>query len=79
MWPLQRYLTEGRLLIVPDDALHTVPFAALPWSAASGDELLIEHAELAVVPSASVFGRNPVEPRSIAARARPRASGHHRF
>jgi CHAT domain-containing protein len=49
-WPLTRDITAKRVLIAPDDALHLVPFAALPWSRES-DELTVRHAETAVVPS----------------------------
>src|SRR5262249_48015533 len=35
-WPLSQVLGEAtankRLILVPDDALHTVPFSVLPWS-----------------------------------------------
>jgi CHAT domain-containing protein/tetratricopeptide (TPR) repeat protein len=52
LWPLTAYLPGGRIVFVPDDALHTVPLAALPWSGAA-NQLLLQHAETAVIPSAS--------------------------
>jgi CHAT domain-containing protein/tetratricopeptide (TPR) repeat protein len=46
-----------RLLIVPDESLQYIPFAALlfPGSGA-GKELLVEHFEIDALPSASVLG-----------------------
>ena len=46
-----------RLLIVPDESLQYIPFAALlfPGSGA-GKELLVKHFEIDVLPSASVLG-----------------------
>ncbi|HUK01884.1 MAG TPA: CHAT domain-containing protein [Steroidobacteraceae bacterium] len=70
LWPLSGYLTQSRLMIVPDDALHTIPFAVLPWSRSSGDDLLIAHAEVASVASALMMervARDAASPR-IAAR-----------
>jgi CHAT domain-containing protein len=52
LWPITPYLPSGRIVFVPDDGLHTVPFAVLPWSAASDQQLLLQHAETAVIPSA---------------------------
>jgi CHAT domain-containing protein/tetratricopeptide (TPR) repeat protein len=49
-WPLTERITTKRVLIAPDDALHLVPFAALPWSRESG-ELTLQRTETAVVPS----------------------------
>jgi CHAT domain-containing protein len=59
LWPLRAYITRPRLAIVPDDSLHTVPFAVLPWSDSSQAELLIQRAELVVVPSAAFLDRPP--------------------
>jgi len=39
-------------VFVPDDALHTIPFNVLPWSSNSGDQLVLQHAEVSIVPSA---------------------------
>jgi CHAT domain-containing protein len=44
-----------RILIVPDDCLQYVPFAALPVSQVS-EQLLVSRYELDVLPSASVLG-----------------------
>ena len=49
-WPITASITSKRVLIAPDDALHLVPFAALPWSRES-DELTVQRAETTVVPS----------------------------
>jgi CHAT domain-containing protein len=53
LWPLSGYLNTPRVIFVPDDALHTIPFTLLPWSASSGAELLVQHVESAIVPSAT--------------------------
>jgi CHAT domain-containing protein len=52
LWPITPYLHDGRLVVVPDDALHTVPLAVLPWAADPGQQLLLQHAETSVIPSA---------------------------
>jgi len=46
------------VVFVPDDALHTVPFAVLPWSRARPTELLVQHADSSVEPSALLFERS---------------------
>ena len=46
-----------RLLIVPDESLQYIPFAALPFpGSGAGKELLVNHFEVDVLPSASVLG-----------------------
>jgi CHAT domain-containing protein len=46
-----------RILIVPDESLQYIPFAALPFPASgAGKELLVNHFEVDVLPSASVLG-----------------------
>ena len=46
-----------RLLIVPDESLQYIPFAALPLpGSAAGKELLVNQFEIDVLPSASVLG-----------------------
>jgi CHAT domain-containing protein len=46
-----------RLLIVPDESLQYIPFAALPLpGSAAGEELLVNQFEVDVLPSASVLG-----------------------
>ena len=64
LWPLSAKLTHRRVIIVPDDSLHTVPFAFLPSSPDADAPLLLERAELAVMPS-TLFVTHP---RSLAAR-----------
>jgi CHAT domain-containing protein len=47
----------NRLLIVPDESLQYIPFAALPFpGSGAGKELLVKHFEIDVLPSASVLG-----------------------
>jgi len=61
---LSRLLLEGiplsrpkRILIVPDESLQYVPFAALPLpSSGTGKDLLVSQFEVDVLPSASVLG-----------------------
>jgi CHAT domain-containing protein len=62
LWPISEKLTHRRVIVVPDDSLHTVPFAILPWSAEASAPLLLERAELSVVPS-TLFVTHP---RSLA-------------
>jgi CHAT domain-containing protein/tetratricopeptide (TPR) repeat protein len=57
LWPITRYLGDGRLIFVPDDALHTVPMAVLPWTDAANQQLLVQHAESVVIPSALFLTR----------------------
>jgi CHAT domain-containing protein len=64
-WPITPYLRGGRVVVVPDDALHTVPLAALPWSADDSQQLVLQHAETSVIPSALFLNR-----------VRPAASTH---
>lgn len=64
-WPITPYLRESRIVVVPDDALHTVPLAALPWSADDHQQLVLQHAETSVIPSALFLNR-----------VRPAASAH---
>jgi CHAT domain-containing protein len=64
-WPITPYLREGRIVVVPDDSLHTVPLAALPWSADDSQQLVLQHAETSVIPSALFLSR-----------VRPAASAH---
>ena len=64
----------GRLVIVPDGALHYLPFGALPIS---GEPLLVRH-EVVTLPSASflaaqrkAFSSRPPAPRQLAVLADP--------
>ncbi len=52
LWPLTAQLSGKRLIIAPDEGLHTIPFNVLPWSARDSDLLVLQHAEVAMVPSA---------------------------
>ncbi len=58
LWPISAKLTHRRVMIVPDDSLHTVPFSVLPWSADADAPLLLERSELSVVPS-TLFVTHP--------------------
>jgi CHAT domain-containing protein len=52
LWPLRAELTGRRLIFVPDDALHTIPFSVLPWSDDTNSDLVLQHAEATSAPSA---------------------------
>jgi CHAT domain-containing protein len=52
LWPITPYLKDNRVVVVPDDALHTVPLAVLPWAPDPAQQLLLQHAETSVIPSA---------------------------
>jgi CHAT domain-containing protein/tetratricopeptide (TPR) repeat protein len=69
LWPLRPYLSRQRIVLVPDDALHTVPFAVLPWTEAPDSELVLHRAEISSVPSAFVLARRvpeiPAPPRFV--------------
>jgi CHAT domain-containing protein len=56
-WPLTPYLRTSRIVLVPDDALHTIPFAVLPWSQDQSQGMVVQHAESAVIPSALFLER----------------------
>jgi CHAT domain-containing protein len=51
-WPIAPFLTERRITVVPDDALHTIPFSVLPWSDGPSAQTVLQHAETTVIPSA---------------------------
>jgi CHAT domain-containing protein/tetratricopeptide (TPR) repeat protein len=57
LWPITPFLHDSRLVVVPDDTLHTVPMAVLPWAADPGQQLLLQHAETSVIPSALFLTR----------------------
>ena len=72
--PLARRLGSRRLVIVPDGALHYVPFAALPdprSSPAGSGRPLIVRSEVIILPSASVAAalRNVTQARRPAAKS----------
>jgi len=64
-WPVAPYLVGHRIAIVPDDALHTIPFSVLPWSNEPSAQIVLQHAETTVIPSALFLMR-----------VRSRVSGH---
>ena len=53
-WPLAAAVTHPRVIIVPDDALHVVPFAVLPASDSAAAPL-ITHLELSIASSAGLL------------------------
>ncbi|MEJ1964267.1 MAG: CHAT domain-containing tetratricopeptide repeat protein [Gammaproteobacteria bacterium] len=65
-WPISAKLTHRRVILVPDDSLYTVPFAVLPWSPDANAPLLVERAELSVMPSTLfvTHARSTPAPRS---------------
>lgn len=70
LWPITAYLPESRIVVVPDDALNTVPLAVLPWAEDPGQQLMLQHAEVAVIPSALFLMR--VHPAASVPSERPR-------
>jgi CHAT domain-containing protein len=66
LWPVSSYVSANRIVLVPDDALHTVPFAVLPWSEKSRDELVVHRAETTLLASALLLGKAPVNGRTLA-------------
>ena len=64
LWPISAKLTHRRVIVVPDDSLHTVPFAFLPSSSEADAPSLLERAELSVMPS-TLFVTHP---RTLSAR-----------
>lgn len=65
LWPLRERLSAKRAIFVPDDALHTVPFAVLPWAADSNSDLVVQRIEAAIAPSA-LFLTHPPPPGEAA-------------
>ena len=57
LWPLGTQLSGKRIIFVPDDGLHTVPFNILPWSDKESERLVLQHAEVSIVPSALFLTR----------------------
>jgi CHAT domain-containing protein/tetratricopeptide (TPR) repeat protein len=70
LWPLTPHLRDGRIVVVPDDALHTVPFAVLPWAPDPNQQLVLQHAQTTVIPSALFLTR--VHPGASAHSETPR-------
>ena len=63
LWPVTRFVHRRRVIFIPDDSLHTVPFAVLPWSEDAVRLLVLQQAETSVAPSA-LFLMHPPEPRT---------------
>ncbi len=59
IWPLGGRVSGRRIIFVPDDALHTIPFSVLPWSSEAGAPLVVERAETVIAPSALFLTRAP--------------------
>ncbi len=57
LWPLRGRISKRRLVLVPDDALHTIPFSVLPWSSEPGAAPMIEQTETVIAPSALFLTR----------------------
>jgi CHAT domain-containing protein len=57
LWPIRTELEAKRIIFVPDDGLHMVPFNILPWSDEDSERLLLQHAEVSIVPSALFLTR----------------------
>ena len=64
IWPLRDKITAQRIIVVPDDSLHTIPFAVLPWSSEPNSLLIVDRAETAIAPSAMFLTRNHAVARS---------------
>jgi CHAT domain-containing protein len=57
LWPLTPQLSGKRIVVVPDEGLHTIPFNVLPWSSKPSDLLVLQHAEVSIAPSAQFLTR----------------------
>lgn len=68
LWPLADALTSRRVIFIPDDALHTVPFAVLPASADENAAPIIQRMEITVMPSTVFIAR------AAAGHAKPEAA-----
>jgi len=75
LWPLRSRLSGHRIIFVPDDSLHTVPFSVLPWSPEQDAPLLVERSETVVAPSAVFLTRARPATRSSAGAPRIVAIG----
>ncbi|MBP7777213.1 MAG: CHAT domain-containing protein [Acidobacteria bacterium] len=77
--PAERTLVgRARLLVVPDGALHRLPFAALvrrPSRGGRGPQYLMEWRPVHQVPSLTVYGQLTAERRGVVATARVLAVG----
>jgi CHAT domain-containing protein len=54
------------VIFIADDALHTIPFAVLPWSQGAQSPFLLQRAEVSVAPSAFFLTHRP-KPHAAAA------------
>ena len=70
LWPATRVIKQGRVIVVPDDALYTVPFAVLPWSERRDSPLVVQQAEVSIAPSALFLLQRPQMRPATAAAAR---------
>jgi len=52
LWPITPFIRREHIFVVPEDALHTIPFAAIPWSSGHPDDMLLRHGEVSILPSA---------------------------
>jgi CHAT domain-containing protein/tetratricopeptide (TPR) repeat protein len=68
IWPISSFVTTNRIIFVPDDALHTVPFSVLPWSENSGGQLVVHRAESTLLASALLLARQPERQTQTAGR-----------
>ncbi|MGH8140217.1 MAG: CHAT domain-containing protein [Steroidobacteraceae bacterium] len=70
LWPLTSRLSGKRIIFVPDDALHTIPFNVLPWSSNFAAQTVLQHAETSIMPSALFLtqGHTPSAGRASAPR-----------
>jgi len=66
LWPVSAHVRTHRIVFVPDDSLHIVPFGVLPWSERASDIVLVQKAEIVTMPSALFMTTFPEE-RSVAA------------
>jgi CHAT domain-containing protein/tetratricopeptide (TPR) repeat protein len=62
LWPLADLLSGKRVIFIPDDSLHTVPFAVLPESADRDAPPIIQRLELSVMPSTVFITRAGASP-----------------
>ena len=62
IWPISSLVTTDRIIFVPDDALHTIPFAVLPWSEADRNKLVVHRAETALLASAFLLSKYEGQP-----------------
>jgi CHAT domain-containing protein len=59
LWPVTGYVKRAHVIFIPEDSLHTIPFAVLPWSQDPRGALVVQHGETSVVPSALFIMHHP--------------------